>query len=182
MGVAIPLSVFHSMFAPVFGAIAHQFSDLRDPAGKDRLYGYRESNTLSFFFTNHNANKFSFFLVGGGVLFLRESEILKRDFLSNNFSHFLNFDGGLCGGWYIVYKWKRYYLVALIVIYVYMYKYTGYGNVKMWCLIYNLFKKKKIIPKTIWIQFLFYIFSYLNNELNKENERFSGFQLLYRCT
>jgi hypothetical protein len=36
--------------------------------------------------------------VGGGVLFLRESEILKRDFLSNNFSHFLNFDGGLCGG------------------------------------------------------------------------------------
>ncbi len=60
MGVAIPLSVFHSMFAPVFGAIAHQFSDLRDPAGKDRLYGYRESNTLGclvfFWFTNHNAN------------------------------------------------------------------------------------------------------------------------------
>ena len=45
MGVAIPLSVFHSMFAPVFGAIAHQFSDLRDPAGKDRLYWYRESKS-----------------------------------------------------------------------------------------------------------------------------------------
>ena len=44
-GVAIPLSVFHSMFAPVFGAIAHQFSDLRDPAGKDRLYWYRESKS-----------------------------------------------------------------------------------------------------------------------------------------
>ena len=67
MGVAIPLSVFHSMFAPVFGAIAHQFSDLRDPAGKDRLYGYRESNTLSFFFfffTKHNAKKFYCFLSG----------------------------------------------------------------------------------------------------------------------
>ena len=50
MGVAVPLSVFHSMFAPVFGAIAHQFSDLRDPAGKDRLYGYRESNSISTLF------------------------------------------------------------------------------------------------------------------------------------
>ena len=26
------------MLAPIFGAIAHQFSDLRDPAGKDGLY------------------------------------------------------------------------------------------------------------------------------------------------
>ncbi len=30
------------MFAPVFGAIAHQFSDLRDPACKDGLYDMTE--------------------------------------------------------------------------------------------------------------------------------------------
>ena len=46
--IAIPLSVFHSMFAPVFGAIAHQFSDLRDPAGKDRLYRVQSEHTNSF--------------------------------------------------------------------------------------------------------------------------------------
>ena len=74
------------MFAPVFGAIAHQFSDLRDPAGKDRLWGIESTLVSQVGYTSVVLFAFFHFLCNSA------NQIRQRDFFFL-FSQLVSFRG-----------------------------------------------------------------------------------------